>query len=80
MKTGGLGFDVDRDVPARLLEQLAIGMRQQHDGLFRMVDAIGGQARLVVEDERDAVGAGNVSRGDDDEVGPGDVRLEARCA
>ena len=67
-------------MPPRLLEQLAIGMREKHDRLFRMVDAIGRQARLVVEDERDAVGAGNVSGGDDGEVGPGNVGLEVDAA
>ena len=67
-------------VPAGFLEHVAVGVRQQHHGLFGMVDAIGRQARLVVEDEGDAIGAGNVSGRDDDEVGPGDVRLELDAA
>ena len=72
----GLGFDVHPHVPARFLERVAVGMREKHDGLLRMVDAIGGQTRLVVEDECDAIGAGNVSGGNDHEVRPGDAGLE----
>ena len=72
----GLGLDVDAHVPARFLERVAVGVREQHDGLFRVIDAIGGQARLVVEDERDAIDAGNVSGGHDHDVRPGDARLE----
>ena len=35
-------------------------MRQQHDRLFRVIDDVVGQVRLIVEDQRDAVAAGNV--------------------
>ena len=73
---GRFGLDVDRDVTTRPLEHLTIGMSQQQHGLFRMIDAIARQARLVVEDQSDAVGAGNVARRDDDEFRPRDDRIE----
>ena len=76
VKTAGSGSMSIAHVPARFFERVAVGVREKHDRLFGMVDAIGGQARLVVDDERDAIDAGNVSGGDDDEVGPGDARLE----
>ena len=34
----GQRLDVDRDGAARLLEQVAVGMREQHDRLFGMID------------------------------------------
>ena len=69
-----------RTCRARFLEHVAIRVRQQHDRLFGVVDAIGRQARLIVDDEGDAIDAGNVSGRDDDEVGPGNVRPELDVA
>ncbi len=51
-------------------------MREQDDRLFGVVDDAVGEVGLVVEDERDAVGAGDVFRGDDDELVPRDAFVE----
>ena len=75
-----LGIDVDPHVPAGFFEHVAIRVRQQHHWLFRMVDAAVSQARLIVDDEGDAIDAGNVGGRDDDEVGPGNVRPELDAA
>ena len=71
-----LGIDVDAHVPAGVFEPLAIRVRQEHHRLFGMVDAVGSQAGLVVDDEGDAIDARDVSRRDDDELGPGNVGRE----
>ena len=57
-----LGIEIDADVPPRFLEHVAIGVREQHHRLFRMVDAVGREARLIVDDEGDAIDAGDVTR------------------
>ncbi len=71
-----LGLDVDHDLPARLFERLTIVMREQDDGLFRMVHAIVREVRLIVDDERDAIDARNVGRRDDREARTGTGRAE----
>ena len=48
-------------------------MREQQDRLFGMVDAIVGEVGLIVEDERDAVAAGDVRRRDDGDRAPVDL-------
>ena len=55
-------------------------MGEQHDRLFSVVDDIVGQARLVVQEERDAIGRGDVARGHDGELVPGKAALEADAA
>ena len=57
-----------------------IGVREQHDRLFGMIDDVVGEIGLVVEDQRDAFVPGNVGGGDDDELVPGDVGLEVDVA
>ena len=67
----------DRHPAPRLVGPRAIGMGDEDDGLFRMIDLLEGEIRLVVGDQLDAVAAGNVGRGDDDVVGPVDPGVEA---
>jgi hypothetical protein len=55
-------------------------MREQHDRLFCMVDDIVSQARLVVQDERDAIGRGHVACSHDGELVPGQAALETDTA
>ena len=55
-------------------------MGEQHDRLFGVIDDVVGQAGLVVQDERDAIGRGDVARGDDGELVPGKAALEADAA
>ena len=50
------------DRAAGLLEQVLVRVREQHDRLLGVIDDVVGEARLIVEDQRDAVGAGNVAR------------------
>jgi hypothetical protein len=64
-----LGLDVDDDVTACLFERLAIVMREQHDWFLGMIDAIVRQVRLVIENQRNPIAAGNIARGDDREIG-----------
>ena len=40
-------------------------MREQHDRLLGVVDALGREVRLIVDDQRDDVVAGDVGGGDD---------------
>ena len=67
------GIDLDGGRAAGLLRAPGVRVREQHDRLFGVVDAVVGEARLVVDDERDAVDAGNVGGRDDDELVPGNV-------
>jgi hypothetical protein len=69
-------FDVERHGVAGLLEQRAVGVRQQDDRLLGMVDVSVGEVRLVVRDERDDVAPRHVSRGDDGDLIPGDGGIE----
>ena len=61
-------------------ENVFISMRKQNDRFFRVINDAVCQARLIVEDERDAVFAGNVFGGYDDEFGPVDFRGEGDFA
>ena len=58
------------NVPARLLDQEAIAMREERDRLFGMVDRFAREVGLVVDDQRDAVAAGHIRGGDDGELVP----------
>ena len=55
VKIAGQRLDIDVHGAARLFEQILVGMREQHDGFFRMIDDIVGEARLVVDDQRDFI-------------------------
>src|SRR5262249_27300577 len=66
----------DGDALHRLGENVRVGMSQQDDGLLGMVDNPIGQAWLIVHDQGDAVPAGNVFRGNNDELVPGDFGRE----
>ena len=50
VKDRGHGLSVDVHRAPRFLQQIAVGMRQQHDRFLRMADAIRGEARLVMLD------------------------------
>ena len=76
VKTGRQFFDFDAHVAARFFQQILVRMRQQHDRFFRMIDDFVGEIRLIVEDQRDVVFAGNVFGGDDGELVPGNVAFE----
>ena len=81
MTRPGFVLEVDRSTPPTLfmhgegfkLERLPVGMREQHNRLLGVVDVCMGEVRLVVEDQRDDVAAGDVGRGDDREFIPGDA-------
>ena len=68
-----LWFEIDADVPPGFLEHVPIRVGQQHNRLFGVIDAIGGQARLIVDDEGNAIDAGNVSGRDDGQFVPGNA-------
>ena len=51
-------------------------MSQEKDGLFGMIDDIGGEARLIVFEERDAIFARDIFCGYDDELVPWNCRIE----
>ena len=73
-------IDVDADPAAGLFEQVPIGMGEEDDGFFRMVDGLAREVGLIVDDQRDDVRAGNVGGRDDDELVPGHARLELDAA
>jgi hypothetical protein len=60
-------------VAAGLFEERTIGMGEEDDRLFLVVDAIVREVWLIVGDERDDVGAWDVSGSDDREFVPGDA-------
>ncbi len=53
VKTAGSGSMSMRTCRAGVFEALAVRVRQEHHRLFGMIDAVGSQARLVVDDEGD---------------------------
>ena len=59
---GGYGGGKDRSV----------GVSEEEDGFFDMVDVGGGEAEVVFGEVDDAVFAGDVGGGDDGELVPGD--------
>ena len=69
-------FDLNRNLPPRIVGPRAIAMRDQHDRLLGMIHDIRREVGLVVDDQLDEIVAGDVGGGDDDEVGPIDRRIE----
>jgi hypothetical protein len=69
-------IDLNRDGAAGALDQPLVGMRQQHDGLFGVIHDLVRKARLIVEDERDAIGRRDVLGHDDRELVPGQIAGE----
>ena len=55
---------------------MAVGMSEEKNGLFGMIDDAIGEAGLIVFDESDAICAGNIFRGDDDKFVPVDAGAE----
>ncbi len=51
-------------------------MREQQDRFFRMIYKVGREVRLVIQNQRNVVCAGNVFGGDDREFVPGNVAFE----
>jgi hypothetical protein len=49
---------------------------EQDDRLFGVIDEIGGEARLIIFEERDAIFAGDVFCGYDDKLVPWNCRIE----
>jgi hypothetical protein len=49
---------------------------EEHDGLFRMVYGAVGEIGLIVENQGDVIGAGNVFGSDYDELVPGNVAVK----
>ena len=69
-------LDVDRHAPPRVVGPRAVRVRDQDDRFLGMIDDVGGEVRLIVDDQLHAVLAGDVGRGDDDEFVPGDGGIE----
>ena len=63
-------FVFDRHRLNRLGKNMAVGMGQQQNRLFGMIDELRGQTGLIVNDQRDAILARNIFRGDDYEFVP----------
>ena len=57
--------------------EILVGMRQQHDGFFRMVHEPIRKARLVLDQQRYAILAGNILRRDDRELFPWNSFIKA---
>jgi hypothetical protein len=57
-------------------KKMAVGVSEEKNGLFGMIDDAIGQAGLIVFDEGDAIRAGDVFVGDDDEFVPIDAGAE----
>src|SRR5258708_2738678 len=56
-------------------------MREQHNRLLRVIYNVGGEARLVMQDERDFIGPGlgNIARRDDGELIPWNAFTVTDC-
>ena len=67
-------------LPPRIIGARAIGVREQHDRLLGVIDDVGREVRLIVDDQLDEVVAGDVGGGDDDELVPGDGGIERDAA
>ena len=61
----------------RLAQLVLVRMRQQHDRLVAMIHLAVGKARLIRKDELNMILPGNVGRGDDRELAPVDLAIEA---
>ena len=72
----GERIDFDADGAAGFFEQIFGGMRQENDRFFRVIDDAVGQARLIFDEQGDAVFSGDVFGGYDREFRPGDDRVE----
>ena len=59
-------------------EKMAVGMSEEEKRLFGMIDEAIGEAGLIVVEESDAIFAGNVFWGDDDELAPVDFGTERK--
>ena len=59
---------------------MPVGVGEEDDRLFGVVDDVAGEVGLIVDDQRDDVRARDVVGGDDGELVPGDARLEIDVA
>jgi hypothetical protein len=73
----GERLDVDVDFEPRLLRPRAIGMRKEQNWLLGVIHDGICEVWLIVDDQFDAVEAGDVRRRDDGELVPGNGRIEA---
>jgi hypothetical protein len=73
-------LDVDLDGVAGALEEGAIGVGEEDHRLLGVVDDVRGESRLVVEDEVDDVGPGDVLGGDHHDLVPRDAGPELDVA
>ena len=76
----GQRFDIDGDSAARFFQEIAIGVRQQQDRLFGVLEKLLDQVGLIIDNQSDDVLAGDVLRGDDGELVPRDFRREGDVA
>ena len=69
-------FVFDAHIAPRFFEPVLVLMSEQNDWLFGMIHKVVGKIRLVVEDQRNIVLAGNVFRGNDRELIPRNLAFE----
>src|SRR6185369_7670044 len=74
---GGQRLEFDSDGAPGFLEKVAVRMRQQQHRLLRMIDRLVREARLVVKNERNVVGARDIARPHNGEFVPGNAGAEA---
>ncbi len=79
-ENGGQRFDVERDRTPGFFQQVFVFVRQQQNRLFRMVYKFISQIRLIFQNQRHAVSAGNIFGGDDGEFVPGNAVAELNAA
>ena len=72
-ENSGKGLDFDAHSPPRFFKQILVPVGEENDGLFGMIDKLGGQTGLVVNQERDAIFPRDILGGDDREFAPGNV-------
>ena len=75
----GLRRHLDRHRGDAAAQRDAIAVREQHDRLVDVAHVPRREHRLVVLDEQDLVGPGDVVGVDDDELGPVHALLESHC-
>src|SRR5580704_4278572 len=78
-KNRGQRLDFNAHTAPSLLEQIFVRMRKQHHRLFRVVHELISQARLIVNEQRDAILAGNILCGNDRKFFPRNARLEVNA-
>ena len=73
---GGKRFILDGNCFNRLSQLVAVGVCQEQNRFFGMIYGFGRQARLVIQNQCDAILPGDIFRRYDDKIVPVDIRIK----